>query len=339
MLVKRTTTYILEEAKKEVEAANKNADEARKDAEAAKKEAEATRNEVDEKIAANNKIWEEKFAQLLKDIATRVYSRLDRVLINGEWGDQMKDIYAHFLPEGNFDHTPCIVKSSIQSMHHMKPFKYYNMWGKHSHYINNLSSWWKTYVKGTKMFCLVSKLKQLKSKFRNYNKEYLCDIENSSMMALKNLEYIQTQLALNPRDTYWYDKEIEAITEYKELQEACTNFLRQKAKVISIKDINGLQHYDPQKIQEAFLQYYIQLLGTEINTVSVNEKIIRTCTVCSADHVFTLLKPVTYKEIKASIFSIPGHKAPDPDGYSSAFYKDSWSIIGDEVYAAIQDVF
>ncbi|XP_074301538.1 uncharacterized protein LOC141632936 isoform X4 [Silene latifolia] len=66
MLVKRTTTDTLEEAKKELEAANKNAEEARKNAEAAKKEAEATRNEVDEKIAANNKIWEEKFAQLSK---------------------------------------------------------------------------------------------------------------------------------------------------------------------------------------------------------------------------------------------------------------------------------
>ncbi|XP_074300302.1 uncharacterized protein LOC141631542 [Silene latifolia] len=259
-----------------------------------------------------------------QDVTTRVYSRLDRALINREWGHQMPDMFAHFLPEGDFDHTPCIIKCRNQHMHHKKPFKYYNMWGKAPQYHNSISTWWNMYFKGTKMFCLVTKLKQLKGKFRQYNQEHFCDIEKSSIMALKNLEYIQSQLATNPGDLYWSAKESQALNEYKDLNDAYTN---------------GKEHEDPQQIQAAFLNYYIHLLGTESHTVSVNPKIIRKGSVCTASHAAILLKPVTSEEIKAAIFSIPDHKAPGPDGYSSAFFKDSWSVIGGEVCDAIKDVF
>ncbi|XP_074297367.1 uncharacterized protein LOC141628079 [Silene latifolia] len=42
----------------------------------------------------------------------RIYSRLDRFLINKDWSDHMPDAYAHFLPEGLYDHNPCIVSQS-----------------------------------------------------------------------------------------------------------------------------------------------------------------------------------------------------------------------------------
>ncbi|XP_074301431.1 uncharacterized protein LOC141632819 [Silene latifolia] len=44
----------------------------------------------------------------------RIYSRLDRVLVNKDWCDHLRDLYAHFLPEGLYDHTPCIVSSNKQ---------------------------------------------------------------------------------------------------------------------------------------------------------------------------------------------------------------------------------
>ncbi|XP_074271506.1 uncharacterized protein LOC141595438 [Silene latifolia] len=80
-------------------------------------------------------------------------------------------------------------------------------------------------------------------------------------------------------------------------------------------------------------------VGETVPTAKGNAKIIKKEAICTDAHWALLLKPITDAEIKAAIFSIPEHKSPGPDGYSSAFYKDSWSIIGDEVCNAIKDVF
>ncbi|XP_074300551.1 uncharacterized protein LOC141631830 [Silene latifolia] len=64
----------------------------------------------------------------------RIYNRLDRVLINKDWCDHLKDLYAHFLPEGLYDHTPCIVSSNKQ-VQGKKCFKYFNMWGGSKEFI------------------------------------------------------------------------------------------------------------------------------------------------------------------------------------------------------------
>ncbi|XP_074318488.1 uncharacterized protein LOC141655301 [Silene latifolia] len=163
-----------------------------------------------------------------QEIESRRYSRLDRALINAEWSQSMPDVYAHFLPEGIFDHTPCLIKSKSQGMRSRKPFKYFNMWGKAPQYPTHLAEWWEYQTQGTKMYKLVSKLKNLKHHFRRYNREFFSDIENSAGIALKNLEYIQMQIASNPGDFFWMEKEQAASLEYKELLDASNLFFESK---------------------------------------------------------------------------------------------------------------
>ena len=45
------------------------------------------------------------------------------------------------------------------------------------------------------------------------------------------------------------------------------------------------------------------------------------------------------EEIRNALWSIPDTKSPGLDGYNSKFYKASWSIIGDEVVEAVQQLF
>ncbi|XP_074296928.1 uncharacterized protein LOC141627591 [Silene latifolia] len=45
-----------------------------------------------------------------QDPQTRVYSRLDRVLVNSEWLQWRPSSHAHFYNEGLFDHTPRIIR-------------------------------------------------------------------------------------------------------------------------------------------------------------------------------------------------------------------------------------
>ncbi|XP_074278140.1 uncharacterized protein LOC141601738 [Silene latifolia] len=258
----------------------------------------------------------------------------------------MPNMYAHFLPEGDFDHTPCLVKCAGQTDCFKKPFKYYNMWGKSPLFLSNPSLWWSDQFQGTKMFRLVKKLKNLKNHLRQFNKDHFADIKTSTMLSLKRLESIQSTFAEDPSSTVWLEKEKQALSEYHDLQHACSMFLSQKAKlawskdgarntkffhrviksifirnqVLSVTDMNGIVQTNPQASKESVLNFYKQLLGIEVYTDSVNFKVIQ-------------------KEVKDVFFSIPNHKAPGPDGYSSAFYKDSWDVIGTDVSTAVLDVF
>ncbi|GJS78622.1 RNA-directed DNA polymerase, eukaryota, reverse transcriptase zinc-binding domain protein [Tanacetum coccineum] len=52
-----------------------------------------------------------------------------------------------------------------------------------------------------------------------------------------------------------------------------------------------------------------------------------------------MVRPVSYEEIKAALFSMEDDKALGPDGFSSKFFKASWSVVGSEFTQAIMDYF
>ncbi|XP_074318470.1 uncharacterized protein LOC141655280 [Silene latifolia] len=60
-------------------------------------------------------------------LATKVYSRLDRFFVNKEWTTEFPDFIASFLPEGHFDHCPCLICKRNSGWRQKKPFKYFNM--------------------------------------------------------------------------------------------------------------------------------------------------------------------------------------------------------------------
>nr|GFB67537.1 hypothetical protein [Tanacetum cinerariifolium] len=49
-----------------------------------------------------------------------------------------------------------------------------------------------------------------------------------------------------------------------------------------------------------------------------------------------LVRVISNEEIKLALFDINGNKASGPDGFSSQFFKDSWSVVGDDVCKAVR---
>ncbi|XP_074301391.1 uncharacterized protein LOC141632776 [Silene latifolia] len=70
-----------------------------------------------------------------QEAATRIFSRLDRALVNHEWIDQKKEFYAHFHLEGCFDHTRCIIQRLSDMGQRKGSFKYFNMWSTTEHFL------------------------------------------------------------------------------------------------------------------------------------------------------------------------------------------------------------
>uniref|UniRef100_A0A803P279 Reverse transcriptase n=1 Tax=Cannabis sativa TaxID=3483 RepID=A0A803P279_CANSA len=52
-------------------------------------------------------------------------------------------------------------------------------------------------------------------------------------------------------------------------------------------------------------------------------------------HRNILMAEYTEQEVKEALFSIPGIKAPGPDGFGSAFYHDNWALVGTKIVEAI----
>ncbi|XP_074288263.1 uncharacterized protein LOC141613430 [Silene latifolia] len=192
-----------------------------------------------------------------QEVATRVYNRIDRFLINDEWMHLFPDAYANFMPEGIFDHCPCVVQFTEQ---------------------------------------LTSKLKMLKYKLKMLNKDSFNDIENNSDIVLMALQNVQKELRAQPMDPTLVATERALSKEYDIMMEAKHQFLAQKAKaewvadgddniayfhasirahrnrskVVNIIDMNGNCHSSAQGINEAFENYYKVILGTQKSVASVH---------------------------------------------------------------------
>ncbi|XP_074292743.1 uncharacterized protein LOC141619622 [Silene latifolia] len=115
--------------------------------------------------------------------SSRVFSRLDRMLVNSSWLQDNASAYAHFYTEGTFDHTPCVVQTLGDFDKPIRSFKYYNMWSKAAEVKTCVSLTWAKYWDGSHMFNLVKKLKSLKWPLKQLNKDNFDDIVNTTAKA------------------------------------------------------------------------------------------------------------------------------------------------------------
>ncbi|XP_021852418.2 uncharacterized protein [Spinacia oleracea] len=213
------------------------------------------------------------------------------------------------------------------------------------------------------MFIVINKLKRVKLALKELNKVGFTDIHAADLRAYQTMVSAQTAMHNNPTDHGVADAELIAIQDYKEKHKAYLAFLSQKAKLSWLKDGDentSLFHQSIKKVQnqvysiydmkrewkdttdrvsKAFLNYYKVLLGsTSDNRTPVNREVVQQGPVCMDHHKAILNAPYTADEVKKALFSIPGIKAPGPDGFGSYFYKDAWHIVGDEVIATILDM-
>ncbi|XP_074291661.1 uncharacterized protein LOC141618451 [Silene latifolia] len=259
----------------------------------------------------------------------RIYSRIDRFLANKDWCDLYPDKYAHFLPEGLFDHSPCLVRSA-NSVQGKSNFKYLNMWGSSKDFLLTVKKCWDRSMKGTPLYKLTTNLKRLKAGLLQLNRDAFSDIEKTTAKLQQEVEELQKQLGVDPDNQQLLQQEYEASQELKIKSLARDSFLYQKAKsvwikdgdsnsayfhntikqrrnknrVIKIEDIEGNMRDTPGLVQNAFLDYYKHLLGSNQRVQRIHSKIIDQGHRCTEAHHALLLRPVTGAEVKDTLFSI-----------------------------------
>ena len=137
------------------------------------------------------------------------------------------------------------------------------------------------------MFVIVKKLKALKKPLKFLNKTKFSNIETQACNGQKELTEIQEELRANPNCKLLHVKEKECAQKVCKLNQARDEFLAQKAKcewitkgddntrffhsmikhrrmrnkVVSITNVEGETFTESEEINQAFLKFYIDLLG------------------------------------------------------------------------------
>ncbi|KAL9224822.1 hypothetical protein vseg_000822 [Gypsophila vaccaria] len=295
----------------------------------------------------------------------RVYSKIDWVFQNDDGMLAFPEANAHFLPEGVFDHCPCIMTLWESSYHRPKAFKYFNMWSLVDEFPTTVAQYWNQPVAGTLMFQLVSKLKILKGPLKKLNHQRFSNVEVEASHAKTQLTTVQELLQKDPSNLRLLEEEKEATQYYSLMAKARDSFLRQKSKaqwgiegdsnspyfhccikarrsnnkVLSLTDDNGLVQTDPKRINQMFEDYYMSLLGSIAAVQKVHSPTVALGPLITAEHMQLLTTDVTEGEVKSALFSIQGNKAPGPDGYSSQFFQDAWDTVGADVFHGVEDFF
>ncbi|GKD53652.1 putative RNA-directed DNA polymerase, eukaryota, reverse transcriptase zinc-binding domain protein [Tanacetum coccineum] len=88
----------------------------------------------------------------------------------------------------------------------------------------------------------------------------------------------------------------------------------------------------------AFILYYEQFLSSEGTTVRLDTQdlFVR---VLDNQKVDVMVRDITDSEIRGALFSMGDDKSPGPDGYTTAFFKKAWNVVGSDVTCTIRDFF
>ncbi|KAL0421047.1 UNVERIFIED_CONTAM: hypothetical protein Slati_3127600 [Sesamum latifolium] len=295
-----------------------------------------------------------------------VWCKLDRVLLNNEWLEAGLHCGAHFSPPGCLsDHSPGIISLFDPLAPKPKLFHFFNMWADHSDFLATVENGWNMNVEGTPQLSLCRKLKALKGPLKAFNNLHFSHISVRTKEANIALQEAQSLLESDPENEAIRASLGELRRKAVFLAEAERQFYYQKTKIHFLKmgDRNTKFFHDMVKrnvarssvlvitksddtvvtsatdIGHEFVAYYTSLLGTEFQTLPVDNGVFEWGPKLSSEHALELCRAVTPLEVKEAIFDISDNKAPSPDGFSACFFKRAWNIVGDQVCTAVLDFF
>ncbi|XP_074277387.1 uncharacterized protein LOC141601024 [Silene latifolia] len=136
-----------------------------------------------------------------QEIATRVYSKLDRVLVNDSWLHHFSQTTTHFLSPGTYDHSPALLTFHDNDSP-KKHFKFLNCWTEYPDFKRIITDCWRTSQVGNSMFKLMSKLKKVKQRLKNLHASHFANISNRVKDKRAELSQCYQSLQASPTSDY-----------------------------------------------------------------------------------------------------------------------------------------
>lgn len=293
-------------------------------------------------------------------------AKLDRFLTNNAWQNVNWFCQANFLKmDFSSDHCLGLIQILDTSNEGNKPFKFFNMWIKHPMFSSILDTGWTTHVRGTKQFILSSKLKALKIPLKALNKAEFSHIymraetANSDFQAAYDALDVCFATEEQHNNVKMLRQKAMFLAEAERLffcQKLKTSHLisadkgskyfhdliksRNKANYIAcIVDEMGNTTISIEQVGAAFVDFFKDLFGQARPRNLCQKEYFQFGPLITPSQAVGLEATISIEEIKRAFFDMSNEKAPGPDGFSAAFFKQNWNIVGPSVIDATLEFF
>ncbi|KAJ8445673.1 hypothetical protein Cgig2_007149 [Carnegiea gigantea] len=242
----------------------------------------------------------------------------DRVFINNVWYEEFDFTLAKLLSHGLSDHTPILIQFQVTP----KPppyFQFCDMWSTHKEFLDIVSTGLPNFRSSNIMRLARDYFASQRRQLRQLNRNSFHNLKSQQESAPNTLLQLQQDLQSSPDNESLKYLENEARNKYISILSSSLALIRQQCKVDWIKYGDKNTRFFHARAKQHKMAMYVYSLqdatGTEVEGFDKEQQV-------------DLCKPFTDKDIKDAMFSIPNHKSPDLDGFSSGYFKASWSITG-----------
>jgi len=295
-----------------------------------------------------------------------IASRLDRFLVSENYFINSGDINASVLPAAGSDHWPVCLKWGLDERSRRRPFRFESFWLTHPDLRSLISSWWKDSEDPSdrSMYSFQQRLKSLKVKLKDWNREHFGNIFQEKARLERRLEEIQKrgmqeefseELAKEEEDIlnsiaqretqeeiFWKEK---SRNRWLQEGERNTKFFhratiqhRNQNRILSLKNDEGRVLEDHKEIEGELCTYFQEVLSEPIG--DRNESISRITQnipqLITPDINKLLIRPVEMSEVEEAVNQMAEGTAPGPDGFTVTFFHKFWDLLKGEILHLVE---
>ncbi|GJZ31357.1 RNA-directed DNA polymerase, eukaryota, reverse transcriptase zinc-binding domain protein, partial [Tanacetum coccineum] len=306
--------------------------------------------------------WTKNLQKTKSGNMTRILKKLDRVMSNEAFTNKFPNAHAKFLPYLISDHTPILCIPTIIKKK-IKAFRFSNYLTDKQEFIPILCDKWRHNIHGSYMYQVVKKMKSLKHPLKKLGWSKGNLFRRVELLRTQ-LQKVQTNIDIDPYNSVLRDTKANLIKKFYEAendeekfryQQAKIKWLKEgdknssyfhkvlkgrnnRSKVLSLND-DSRHNYTEGGIPKLFFKHFKDFLGKAQPVKEIDNCETLFHRRISPDVAQQMISDVSIKEIKSAMFDINDSKAPGPDGFTAAFFKKAWSIVGEDICKAVHEFF
>ncbi|KAK9733280.1 hypothetical protein RND81_04G056900 [Saponaria officinalis] len=131
-----------------------------------------------------------------QDGADRVWSKLDRAMVNGSWQASFSSTSVLFLPTGVSDHSPTLV-SILADIFRPRRFSFLNCWISMPDYHDLIQDSWAIPVIGSAIYKLLARPKNVRTALCAFHKSHTLSLSRRLTLAKNNLDSYSALLQMH----------------------------------------------------------------------------------------------------------------------------------------------